>query len=144
LLSGSSWPYGASGKQPPATLDAQFSAVREAQRLAPEMIDHTGVIPAIDLELRDGIHISTPGLKRLGARLANTVLRNAYRLEGSPAGPRLDSWRRHASVQWQSGGRVSLTCAGIHSRIPTIPAACNLSAMADANVTQGGTVRSHS
>ncbi|BDI30675.1 hypothetical protein CCAX7_27260 [Capsulimonas corticalis] len=50
-----------------------WSAIREAQRLLPQALPYVGVVSAIDLDLDDGIHISTAGLKRLGKRLANVV-----------------------------------------------------------------------
>ena len=47
-----------------------WNAIREAQRRLPETIANCAVVSAIDLGLDDGIHISTPDLKRLGRRLA--------------------------------------------------------------------------
>ncbi|HEX5324868.1 MAG TPA: sialate O-acetylesterase [Capsulimonadaceae bacterium] len=55
-----------------------WSQIREAQRRLPEVVEHTAVVPAIDLELDDFIHIGTQGLKRLGRRLANVALANVY------------------------------------------------------------------
>jgi sialate O-acetylesterase len=77
------WPYyGVDGRTPPPTLDRQFAEVREAQRRIGIEIDHAGTVASIDLSLRDGIHLATPDLKRVGRRLANIV--------GSARGPRLD------------------------------------------------------
>ena len=64
--------------------DPQYwNAVRETQRLLPHSVAGTAVVPAVDLGLDDLIHIGTPGLKRLGERLAKVVLREQY---GNPAG----------------------------------------------------------
>jgi sialate O-acetylesterase len=57
--------------------------VREAQRLIPERVPHTAVVPAIDLELDDLGHVGTPGLKRLGQRLALVALRKLYGQRGA-------------------------------------------------------------
>ena len=62
-----------------------WDEVREAQRVLPDLIARTGVVPAIDLELDDGIHIGTQGLKRLGRRLASVALNRVYG-QGTPDG----------------------------------------------------------
>jgi len=55
-----------------------WSQIRELQRLIPTVVPNTAVIPAVDLDLDDPIHIATPGLKRLGRRLANVALGQVY------------------------------------------------------------------
>ncbi len=55
-----------------------WNKIREVQRTLPNEIKHVVVVPAIDLDLDDGIHIGTLGLKRLGKRFANVALRNVY------------------------------------------------------------------
>jgi sialate O-acetylesterase len=67
-----------------------WNAIREAQRLIPTIVPHTATIPAIDLALNDGIHIATPGVKRLGRRFANVALNEVYG-QKAPIGPRLKS-----------------------------------------------------
>ena len=64
-----------------------WNAVQEVQRKIPEQIPHTAVVPAVDLELDDGIHIGTQGQKRLGHRLALVALRELY---GRPGGSALN------------------------------------------------------
>jgi sialate O-acetylesterase len=64
-------------------------AVQETQRRIPASIPHTAVVSAIDLELDDFIHIGTPGLKRLGRRLARVALRQLYGQTGATT-PNLD------------------------------------------------------
>jgi sialate O-acetylesterase len=55
-----------------------WNAVQEAQRKLVDDVPHTGVVSVIDLELDDGIHVGTEGLKRTGNRLANLALRDFY------------------------------------------------------------------
>jgi sialate O-acetylesterase len=47
-----------------------WNTIQELQRQLAAEIEETAVVPAIDLELDDAIHIGTQGLKRLGRRLA--------------------------------------------------------------------------
>ena len=47
-----------------------WETVREALRVLPESMPHSAVVSAIDLGLCDTIHIDTPGLIRLGKRMA--------------------------------------------------------------------------
>lgn len=55
-----------------------WNAVQEAQRLIPEKVPDTAVVSVVDLELDDGIHVGTQGLKRAGARLAHLALLELY------------------------------------------------------------------
>ncbi|MCW3061353.1 MAG: hypothetical protein JWQ02_3174 [Capsulimonas sp.] len=52
---------------------ARWSAIRAEQRRLTTALPNVGMASAIDLDLDDGIHISTAGLKRLGKRLANVA-----------------------------------------------------------------------
>jgi len=54
-----------------------WNAAREAQRLFVGTLPNTDVVAAIDLGLDDGIHIGTPGLKKLGERLARVATGNS-------------------------------------------------------------------
>lgn len=83
--------------KPEAHSDDSWSRVREAQRLLPTYIERTAVVPAIDLELSDAIHIGTHGLRRLGRRLASVALADAYGASTSP-GIRLDRLIREDDV----------------------------------------------
>jgi sialate O-acetylesterase len=49
----------------------EWNMVQESQRIAESTIRNSGMVAAVDLSLDDGIHVSTPDLKRLGKRLAN-------------------------------------------------------------------------
>jgi sialate O-acetylesterase len=62
-----------------------WDAIREAQRILPSLVPGTAVVPAVDLDLDDAIHIGTLGLKRLGNRLANVALNRVYG-RGTPDG----------------------------------------------------------
>ncbi len=66
-----------------------WNSVQETQRLLPERIPNTAVVATVDLELDDGIHIGTTGLKRLGARLAGIALREIFGQAGATT-PTLD------------------------------------------------------
>jgi sialate O-acetylesterase len=52
---------------------ARWNAIQEKQRLLPVLIDRLAVVPAIDLELDDAIHISGRDQNRLGRRLAQAA-----------------------------------------------------------------------
>ena len=55
-----------------------WNTVQDAQRRIPDRVPNTAVISVIDLELDDGIHVGTHGLKRLGHRLAQIALRELF------------------------------------------------------------------
>jgi sialate O-acetylesterase len=55
---------------PGAEAARTWNSVQEQQRRLPERIRHLAVVPAIDLPLDDGIHVSEAGQVRLGRRLA--------------------------------------------------------------------------
>jgi sialate O-acetylesterase len=62
---------------------APWNAVQEAERRLAESVPNTAVVPAIDLELDDGIHVGTQGQKRVGQRLAKIALRELYGQAGA-------------------------------------------------------------
>ena len=51
-----------------------WNNIQEQQRLMPKAIDKLAVVPAIDLTMDDGVHISGKDQQRLGKRLASTAL----------------------------------------------------------------------
>jgi len=70
-------------------LVSSWHQVQDAQVRAETLIPHSGMASAIDLSLHDGIHIDTPGLRRLGRRLAHVAHIVAYGASGAGAiGPR--------------------------------------------------------
>ncbi len=73
----------------------EWNAVQEAQRQAELHIPHSGMVAAVDATLDDGIHVSTPDLKRLARRLADRVCHDLFpRLNNYgelKPGPRPDS-----------------------------------------------------
>jgi sialate O-acetylesterase len=87
-----------------------WETVREAQRLLPETVPHTAVTSAIDLGLCDAIHINTPGLIRLGKRMA----RLAAQLQGgsTPNAPRMARIER-ATPHPLGLGRLRLVCENV-------------------------------
>jgi len=66
-----------------------WNAVQDAQRLIPERVPNTAVVSVIDLELDDGIHVGTQGMKRAGQRLARIALRELFGHVGATT-PTLD------------------------------------------------------
>jgi sialate O-acetylesterase len=62
---------------------AAWNAVQDAQRRIPDRMANTAVVASIDLELDDGIHVGTQGLKRLGMRLARIAQRELYGQAGA-------------------------------------------------------------
>jgi sialate O-acetylesterase len=55
-----------------------WNAVQDAQRRLAERVPNAAVVATVDLELDDGIHVGTQGLKRVGQRLARVALRELY------------------------------------------------------------------
>ncbi|HPO08460.1 MAG TPA: sialate O-acetylesterase [bacterium] len=55
-----------------------WNIVQDVQRRLATEIPHCGMVPAMDLELDDLIHVGTDGLKRLGKRLANLACRDLF------------------------------------------------------------------
>lgn len=51
-----------------------WNSIQDQQRRLPRHIRNLAVVPAIDLELDDLIHVSGAGMKRLGKRLAQAML----------------------------------------------------------------------
>ncbi|MBU4198844.1 MAG: sialate O-acetylesterase [Verrucomicrobia bacterium] len=50
-----------------------WNSIQDQQRRLPDVITHCAVVPAIDLEYDDGIHISGKDQQRLGRRLAQAM-----------------------------------------------------------------------
>ena len=55
-----------------------WNAVQDAQRVLVDRVPNTAVVSVIDLELDDGIHVGTQGLKRAGQRLARIAQRELF------------------------------------------------------------------
>jgi sialate O-acetylesterase len=66
-----------------------WNAVQDAERALAERVPNTAVVATVDLELDDGIHVGTQGLKRVGNRLANLALRELFGQAGATT-PTLD------------------------------------------------------
>jgi sialate O-acetylesterase len=56
----------------------EWNAVQDAQRKAEQTIARIGMVPAVDLELDDGIHVGTQDLKRLGIRMASLACHDLF------------------------------------------------------------------
>ncbi|MCS6950583.1 MAG: sialate O-acetylesterase [bacterium] len=70
--------------------EAAWSQIREHQRTLANEIPHSAVVPAVDLELDDLIHVGTQGLKRIGRRLAKVALRELFGRTDLQRGPQLE------------------------------------------------------
>ena len=55
-----------------------WNVVQDAQRVLVDRVPNTAVVSVIDLELDDGIHVGTQGLKRAGQRLARIAQRELF------------------------------------------------------------------
>jgi sialate O-acetylesterase len=66
-----------------------WNAVQDAQRVIPDRVPNTAVVSVIDLDLDDGIHVGTQGLKRAGQRLARIAQRELFGQLGATT-PTLD------------------------------------------------------
>ena len=60
-----------------------WNAVQDAQRVLVDHVSDTAVVSVVDLELDDGIHVGTQGLKRAGQRLARIAERELFGHVGS-------------------------------------------------------------
>jgi len=68
-----------------------WNSIQEQQRLFPKSIKNFEVVPAIDLALADGIHISGKGHAILGKRLARLADRLVYKNKKAKPGIKLKS-----------------------------------------------------
>lgn len=98
-----------------ANNQAEWTAIREAQRLAETKIPNTGMVAAVDASLDDLIHIGTQDLKRLGRRLAIVAARDLFgstkENAGLKRGPRLQTVRN------QGGGVVKVSFDQVNERL---------------------------
>lgn len=72
-----------------------WNALQDAQRRLIERVPNTAVVSVIDLELDDGIHVATQGLKRAGQRLARIAQRELFGQVGATT-PTFDRVNRGA------------------------------------------------
>lgn len=84
--------------------------VREALATLPQRIPHTAATSAVDLGLVDTIHIDTPGLIRLGHRLARLALQLAENptIVPGPQVTRIESGKGHGDF-----GVARIVCSGV-------------------------------
>lgn len=88
-----------------------WNAVQQDQLTAESQIPHSGLAPSVDLELDDGIHIGTEGLKVLGRRLASIAARDLYQAADVANGPRPASIKR---VNTPFGPQIHVTFEGVN------------------------------
>jgi sialate O-acetylesterase len=91
-----------------------WNKIQLAQLRVQAELPHTGMVPAVDLQLDDGIHVGTADLKRLGIRLADLACHDLF--------PRvkdygqLKSGPRPAAATYQDGV-VRVTFSGVNGRL---------------------------
>lgn len=93
---------------------AEWNRIQLAQLRAESEIPHAGMVPAVDLQLDDTIHIGTEDLKRLGHRLADLVSIDLF--------PRLKNYGElkrgpRPVVAALYGGVVKVGFAGVNMRL---------------------------
>jgi sialate O-acetylesterase len=80
----------------------EWNMVQEVERKLESRIPRIGMVPAADLSLDDGIHVSTPDLKRLARRLADVVTHDLYpdiaKFQPYKRGPRPAGAKRDGNV----------------------------------------------
>jgi len=103
----------------PRSADA-WMHVREVQRLLSRRIPGVVTVASIDLDLDDNIHIGTPGLKRLGRRLAKVAEHELFGNERLTTGPRVVSVTL-ADADWYDrvvkNGAVRVRFEGVNGRL---------------------------
>lgn len=87
-----------------------WNSIQDQQRRLPDVIAHCAVVPAIDLEHEDGIHISGKSQQRLGRRLAQAM----SALRGDRKAGRLPIVFRSARVREK---QVVVTFANVMGRL---------------------------
>jgi sialate O-acetylesterase len=88
-----------------------WNAVQEMQRKAEGSIPRVGMVAAIDVDLDDGIHVSTQDQKRVGKRLANLAMRDLFpKVQAPRRGPRFVSAR-------YAGGVVKVSFSDVNGRL---------------------------
>jgi sialate O-acetylesterase len=92
-----------------------WSLVREAQRRLPHMTDNVAVVPALDLPLSDGIHISPAGNLLLADRMARVAEQTVYGMQVDGKAPEIS-----AADRVDDGLSVRLIFTNVTSRMDTI------------------------
>jgi hypothetical protein len=114
----------------PATPDAdrRWTILRDAQRLAPGLTRHVGVVPTLDLPLSDGIHNSPAGNMLLAERLARAALGMVY---GKPVDYRAPEAK--SAIGQEGGKQIELRFANVKSRMDSIDPTANSFRVEDEN-----------
>lgn len=89
------------GRHVSASNVAEWNAVQEMQRNAETTIPRSGMAPAVDFTLDDGIHVGVQDLKRLGARLARLACHDVFPNNAECAA--LERGPRPVSARFENG-----------------------------------------
>ncbi|MCC6730664.1 MAG: sialate O-acetylesterase [Chthonomonadales bacterium] len=95
---------------PDGSYPSPWNTIQEVQRTLADQVAGTVMVPTVDLELDDGIHVGTQGLRRLGRRVARAA---CGALLGAPGGAlplRLDGAER-------DGASVRVRFAGVNGAL---------------------------
>ncbi len=88
-----------------------WNKIRDEQLKSAAVIDQLGVVPAIDFDLSDSVHISAPGLIRLGKRMARLALRLSENKMAISSGPTVAKISQKVRVNGL--GEIEMTFAGV-------------------------------
>jgi sialate O-acetylesterase len=93
---------------------AEWNRVQQAQLQAEPLIPHSAMAASVDLSLDDGIHISTPDLKRLGLRLAKLACRDLFPSTAGCGALKPGPYPLNASL---AGDVLSVAFSGVNGRL---------------------------
>ena len=92
--------------------------IKEQQRLLPQVIDRLVLVPTIDLELEDPIHLSGPAQQRFGRRLAQAMLSLTQRPRQDKPPIRLGAIKvKQQSVASSSLARIEITFKNVVGKL---------------------------
>lgn len=101
-----------------------WNTIQVMQLKAETVLQHSGMVAAVDLPLDDAIHVGTDGLKILGNRLANLAALDLFNQDSIERGPRLNSIAR---VDTPYGPELHLTFDGVNGRLTALGAVSGFS-----------------
>ena len=90
-----------------------WNVIQEAQRRAASQLANTAMVSTVDLDLDDGVHIGTQGLRRLGRRLATLSRSVVYGDRVCKSGPQLS----RIQVEGSHRDRVRIDYGNVNGRL---------------------------
>ncbi len=95
-------------------MEPSWSFAQQVQLDCEPLIQYGGMVPSVDLELDDLIHMNTQSSKKLAQRLAKQVLRDLY------GGAKIENGPRPQSAVWVDtpyGPTIRVTFKGVNGRL---------------------------